>query len=225
MKKILFLSIFIFYPFLLFSSGLVPPSRYFDLSNWMLQIPGPAEIKNLNEYASLYFFTAPDHSICFNLDAQDKGHTKNSEYVRSELRHLLNWSIEENHEISATVKVACDLEKYQVTVVQIHGITGSNENAPPLLRIAAVNGNLYAFLKTYPDGKHTEKKLLKTKISDYFSIDIKNEKGRLTIYTDGQTCLYKDLNFWKYKNYFKLGCYPQEHKGRFNVYVKYFAVH
>lgn len=224
MKKnsILFLSFVSLFSLKCYSDSL-PPSHIFNLLNWKLQIPGPIEIKTLKNYTSSYFYLNSDSSICFDLNAAEKGHTKNSEFVRSELRHLLNWGIEEDHHLSATIKISCNLNEYQVTVVQIHGITALGENAPPLLRIAMVNEDLYAFLKTDSAGNNTERTLLRSGVkNDYFKLDIKNKGRILKIYIDGKECLNKRLDYWKFNNYYKLGCYPQVKTGNFKIYIRSF---
>ena len=226
MKKVslLFLSLISLFSLKCYSDS-IPPSHIFNLSNWKLQIPGPIEIKKLKNYASSYFYLNSDSSICFDLNAEEKGHTKNSKFVRSELRHLLNWSIEEDHHLSATIKISCTIDEYQVTVAQIHGITSLNENAPPLLRIAMVHEDLYAFLKTDSAGNNTERTLLRSGVkNDYFKLDIKNKGRILKIYIDGKECLNKRLDYWKYNNYYKLGCYPQVKKGNFKIYIRSFEV-
>jgi hypothetical protein len=201
------------------------PSEYYDLANWKLQIPGPREIKNLTDYSSGYFYLAADTAICFELNAAEKGATKNSHYVRSELRHVINWAASSKHFLSATIKVSADLPSYQVTVMQIHGITKENENAPPLLRIAVVNNDLYAYLKSDSTGTKTEKHLLLSNVSSqYFSAVIKIENAVLSIVINGKEYLRKELGYWKYMNYFKLGCYPQQQEGNFKVFVKGISV-
>ena len=201
------------------------PSKYYDLLNWKLQIPGPKEIKNLGGYTSNYFYLAKDTSICFDLDASEKGTTKNAHFVRSELRHLLNWETNSKHFLSSKTKITCDLPNYQVTVMQIHGITRNNDDAPPLLRIALVNGDLYSYLKSDSTGYKTKKQLLTTNLyNQYFITLIKIENSTLSIIVNGKECSREELFYWNYLNYFKLGCYPQEKKGNFKIYVKSFSV-
>ncbi len=203
----------------------IPVSKYFILQNWKLQVPGPTEIKDLINYSSSYFYLDADTSICLQLDASEKGHTRNSEFVRCELRHLSNWGIGENHWLSALIKLNSDISEYQVTVMQIHGITVLQENAPPLLRIALVNGDLYAFLKSDSAGNRTEKILLKTSVSNsWFHVSIQNEGRYLDISVDNRPCLHRNIDYWKFKNYFKLGCYPQIKTGKLKMNIKSFEV-
>jgi hypothetical protein len=202
-----------------------PPSKYFDLNGWKLQIPGPKEVKDLTGYSSNYFYLADDKSMLFDLNAAETGTTKNAHFVRSELRHLLNWETGSTHSLSSTTRVTCDMPAYKVTVLQIHGIQENKDDAPPLLRIAVINGDLYSFLKSDNSGDNTEKKMLLANVQDkYFSTAIHVEKNVLTITVNGKVCLSKELSYWNYLNYFKLGCYPQVTEGNFKIYVKEFSV-
>ena len=225
-KKYLFpFYIILFCSFSLTGDVYKAPSLHFDLTGLKLQVPGPVDIKELNNYASRYFYLTTDSLMCFTLDASEQGHTANSDYVRSELRHITNWSASEKHYLKATLKVNSDLHDYKVTVLQIHGITEDNKNAPPLLRIAVNNNNLYCFVKTDNSGDHTEKTLLKEDVYNRFvTIEIIVENNQMNIKVNGQKTYSKDLHFWEYKNYFKLGCYPQVHQGIFSIYFKSFDV-
>lgn len=98
--------------------------------------------------------------------------------------------------------------------MQIHGITDSNENAPPLLRIALNNGNLYAFLEIDNIGNKTESVLLNKGINERkFTCSITVKDKHIIIAVNGKEKLNRDISFWKYKNYFKAGCYPKSHNG------------
>jgi len=201
------------------------PSCKFDLNNWKLQIPGPKEIKDLDKYSSNYFYLTKDNEMCFGLDAEEQGHTKNSEYVRSELRHIVNWSIQETHEISAEIRVVSKAVPDKVTVLQIHGIMPDNTNAPPFLRIAVNNGGLYAFIKTENSGEKTESVLLEKNINgNFFKADIKVQDGNLSVSVNGLEKLNMNAGYWKYMNYFKAGCYPQAKKGNILVFFRSLSV-
>ena len=223
---------FIFYcflflkSFLLLGDSLETPSKYFDFKGWKLQIPGPLDVKALNNYTNSHFYLAADTTLCFNLDAAEQGHTENTHYVRSELRHELNWPTNSKHEISARVKVTTNLTDYQVTVVQIHGITVDNENAPPLLRVAMFNGDVYAYLKSDAEGKKTDKILLASDMNQkYFDVKVKMDNSHLRVYINGRECMHKQLYYWNFNNYFKLGCYPQGVEGLFKIYFKSFSAY
>lgn len=194
------------------------PAAEFALSVWKLQIPGPLEVFDLKNYASNFFYLNADNQMCFWVDCTATGHTKNSEYVRSELRHVANWDINSDHTMSATLKVISHADPSKVTVLQIHGITAGGGNAPPLLRIALNDGNLYAFIKTDNSGNRTDRILLVPAINeDVFTCTVKVEDKNLIISVNGVEKVNRSLDFWEYKNYFKAGCYPQSHSGTVNV--------
>lgn len=195
-------------------STMIPPSHKYDLSGWKLQIPGPFDVKNLNEYASKYFYLDSLNRMCFWLDCTEKGSTKNSTYVRSELRHLDNWKTSETRMLSASIQVNSKALPDKVTVLQIHGITADKQHAPPLLRVALNSGDLYAFVKTDTTGDNTEKVLLAKAIGmNVFNCLIRVENKQLTIDLNGEEKLKRDISFWIFDNYFKAGCYPQAHNG------------
>ena len=188
-------------------------------------MPGPTEVKNLNNYTNSHFFLAADTTICFNLNAAEQGTTAHTHFVRSELRHLLNWETNSRHEISATVRVTSNQSSYKVTVVQIHGITADNENVPPLLRVSMVDGNVMAYLKSDSTGDKTEKIVLVTGIgTNFFDVKVKMQESNLVIMVNGKELLRRNLSYWKYMNYFKLGCYPQSIDGQFKIYFKHILV-
>jgi hypothetical protein len=198
-----------------------PPAQVFDLHAWKLQVPGPLEIKNLRSYSSGYFFTTPEREMCFSLDAAEKGTTPNTHYVRSELRHLPNWTVEGNHTLTAEVRAVSHLVPDKVTVLQIHGVTAEGGNEPPLLRIAVNNGDLYADVKADAAGNKTQGVLLKPGVkSDYVKVAVIVRDKQLRITVDGQEKLVRDLSFWKFSNYFKAGLYPQATQGTAQVYFR-----
>jgi hypothetical protein len=192
-----------------------------DLSVWKLQIPGPKEVKDLKTYSSEYFERTPEGWIVFHLDCAEKGHTPNTKYVRSELRHLPNWDVSGTHVLSGTVSVDSSASPDKVTVLQIHGITDQGDNAPPLLRVAVDNGDVYAHIKPDNSGDKTEHvKMLSGVGKNFFECEIRIEHKRMIILVNGKEKVNRDLSFWKYPNYFKAGCYPQALKGKVNVTFK-----
>ena len=205
------------------------PSTAFDLSEWKITLPGPKEIKDLEGYSSDYFYLNAEKEMCFQLDASEKGTTPNAKYVRSELRHLPNWRADESRALSAEVRAASSLDPDKVTVVQIHGITEDKKDAPPLLRIALQDGDLWALLKTTSrNEKNTpeEKILLRGALGESFvKIDVRVEGGELSIAVDGEEKVRRNLGFWKFLNYFKAGCYPQATQGVAHVVFRHLAVH
>ncbi|HEY3901776.1 MAG TPA: polysaccharide lyase family 7 protein [Chthoniobacter sp.] len=197
------------------------PSEAFDLHDWKLQVPGPLEVKNLHNYSSGYFFLNSNREMCFALDAAEKGTTPNTKYVRSELRHLPNWTVDSSHTLTGEVRVVSHLDPDKLTVLQIHGITPQGDNAPPLLRIAVNHGDLFAELKPDATGAKTESILLKKGLkTDYAKVAIIVKGGNLRIDVDGEQKVSRDLSYWKFSNYFKAGLYPQATQGTAEVYFR-----
>jgi hypothetical protein len=194
------------------------PSAFFDLDQWKLQIPGPKEIKDLKDYSSEYFYLNAAKEMCFHLDAAEKGMTAHTHYVRSELRHLPNWEVNDTHTISAEVRVISRLKPDKVTVLQIHGMTEHGANAPPLLRIAVNNGDLVAVIKTTNDGDKNETVVLKKGLgSSSVKVEVSVESKQLRITVNDQVKVNHSLSFWKFLNYWKAGCYPQAANGTVDV--------
>ena len=197
------------------------PSAFFDLSGWKLQIPGPKEIKALKNYSSSYFFLNSASEMCFHLDASEKGATPNAHYVRSELRHLVEWKASETHRLSGEFRVVSKLSPDKVTALQIHGVTEAGENAPPLLRVAVNNGDLVAAIKVDNEGAKTDMIVLKKRLgAGPVKVDVAVQNQQLTIKVDGEPKLTRSLAFWKYRNYFKAGCYPQSTQGVADVFFR-----
>ena len=196
----------------------VAPASVFDLKEWKLTLPGPIEIKNLQDYTSKYFDLNGAREMCFHLDAAEKGTTPNAHFVRAELRHMTNWKTIDHHMISAEFRVSSRLDPDKVTVLQIHGITDDKKDAPPLLRVAVDSGDLEAHLKTDGGGENTDKVLLLKNLgTNYAKVDVNMEGGQLRISANGIEKVRRDLPFWTFQNYFKAGCYPQSTKGTVDV--------
>jgi hypothetical protein len=201
------------------------PSHAFDLHAWKLQIPGPIEIKALQNYSSNYFNLSPEKEMCFHLDAAEKGATKDAHYVRSELRHLPNWHTGESHSLSAEVRAISHLTPDKITVMQIHGINPDGTDAPPLLRVAVNKGDLVAVIKTNSEGDEGETvPLLKGLGSEYAKVEVTVKSKMLKITVNGAPKLERNLSFWKYMNYFKAGCYPQSNEGTVDVMFRKLTV-
>jgi hypothetical protein len=184
-------------------------------------VPGPLEIKDLHNYSSGYFFLNGNREMCFALDAAEKGTTPNTHYVRSELRHHADWTVDSTHTLTGEVRVVSHLEPDKLTVLQIHGITPDGDNAPPLLRIAVEHGDLFADVKADAAGQKTEKVLLKPGVkSSYVKVAVVVKGGQLHIAVDGLEKLVRDLSFWKFSNYFKAGLYPQATQGTAQVFFR-----
>jgi hypothetical protein len=221
-NKLLFIIIILFiFPLYSFDNSLnnklIPPANKYNLSNWKLQIPGPLDIINLENYASKYFYLKNDKMV-FWLDSSEKGTTKNTIFIRSELRHLLNWNTDENHKMKASLKINSDLSPNKATVLKIHGFTNIGEYAPTLIRIAYNYGDLFAFINKSGIQKDIEKILLIKDIgNNFFQCEIIVYNKSLIININGIEKINKDISYWKYKNYFKAGCYPQSHNGEIEV--------
>jgi hypothetical protein len=197
------------------------PASVFDLRQWKLQIPGPKEVKQLAGYSDGYFFLAKGREMVFRLDASEKGTTANAHYVRSELRHHLNWHIGESHTMSAEVRAESHLTPDKVTVLQIHGIQEDGGDAPPLLRVALNGGDLVAMTKPDNDGERTDTTMLKKGAgANWMKVEITVKKSQLTITVDGQQRFSQSIAYWKYPNYFKAGCYPQSTQGTAEVFFR-----
>jgi hypothetical protein len=205
------------------ASYALAPSSAYTLKGWKLQIPGPIDIDNLVNYSSGYFFLNNDGLLEFSLDASEKGFTPHAKFVRSELRYNDNWKLPCNKELSAELEADSLLIPDKVTVMQIHGITASGSDAPPLLRIAVNNGSLYAFLMN-AGGKADEIHLLDNAGKTFFSVDILVNGYNLSVSVNGKTVFERDISYWNYFNYFKIGCYPQANEGKVDVIVKSFSV-
>ena len=202
-----------------------PPASVFDLRQWKLQVPGPLEIKQLAGYSSGYFFLNDAREMVFRLDAAAKGPTTNTKFVRSELRHLPVWHVNEAHSLSAEVRAVSHLDPDKLTVLQIHGIEEGGGDAPPLLRIAQHRGDLFAIFKTDGEGDRTDSVVLKKGVgSNWCKVEITVKNRQLHVAVDGQQKLTHSLAHWKFPNYFKAGCYPQAVKGTADVFFRKLSV-
>jgi hypothetical protein len=191
-------------------------SPAFDFTDWVLQLPGPIEIKALDGYKSQFFQLDAQGRLQFWIDAGLSGSTAHSNYVRAELRHRANWSVRGGRRsLAARLSIAANLSPSQVTVLQIHGVTADGDNAPPLARIALVDGTPTAWVKTDAAGEHTERIALGPPPGERaFDCRIAIDDGVLSVAYDGAPPIQRDLRFWPYDNYFKAGLYPQAHQGQ-----------
>jgi hypothetical protein len=194
------------------------PSTKFDLHDWKLQIPGPRDIKGLENYSSEYFNLNAAGEMCFSVNAAETGTTPNAKYVRSELRHLPNWKASDKHSLSAELRVISALKPAKVTVLQIHGITEKGGDAPPLLRIAENFGDLVAVIQKGNGRRDNETVVLQKSLGGKsVKIEITVQAERLSIRVDDEEKVSRSLDFWKFPNYFKAGCYPQATEGTAQV--------
>jgi hypothetical protein len=198
--------------------------RVFALRDWFLQAPGPVRVNDLLEYASPHFFLTGEQEMGFALDAAEKGTTRTSKFVRSELRHLPEWTVQSQITLSCEVRVVSALEPDRLTVLQIHG-TAADGDIPPLLRMTFRNGDLFADVKNESTGHETDfVKLCRGVGAAYVAIDVRVHQGTLEVIVDGIVKLSRDVSFWAYSNYFKAGCYPQAKQGTAQAYFRKLAV-
>lgn len=194
------------------------PSTAFDLTGWKLQIPGPKEIKKLADYSSGYFFLNADKQMVFHLDASEPGPTRGTHTVRSELRHLPQWTVDEDHTLAGEFRIESHLTPDKVTTMHIHATRADGGVTAPLLRIAMNKGILIAALKTDADADKTDMVPLKKDIGPGFiAVELAVRKGQLTITVDGEKKVTRDISFWPHSCFFKAGCYPQTTEGTVEV--------
>jgi hypothetical protein len=209
----------------IFAGDFVEPSKKFELKGWKLQIPGPKDIFNLDNYATKYFYLNKYNEMVFWLNSAEKGATKNTKFIRSELRHLTNWSIDGHYRIRGILRVESKLYPDKVTVMKIHGFTKPGGYAPTLVRIALNDKELFAYLNRSNTPKDTMGILLEEKVDrQLFKCLIEVNKGYLTIKVNGKEKLAYDVSYWKYKSYFKAGCYPQSQNGEIKVMFKELSI-
>ncbi|MGB7088360.1 MAG: polysaccharide lyase family 7 protein [Phormidesmis sp.] len=203
------------------------PDGHFDLRGWKLQIPGPKEVKNLGRYSSEYFYLDSSEHMCFWVDCSETGYTTNSDYVRSELRHLGEWSVNDSAPkvLSAQVSVNSHANPDKVTVLQVHSTNSNGRSIPPLLRIALNHGSLRAFVKTDNSGNRTESIVLDSNVSGQaINCAIEVHDGRLIISINGTEKVNRDISFWQHPSYFKAGCYPQSNRGTVTAKFSHLSV-
>lgn len=191
-------------------------SRAQALSAWTLQVPGPLTVQDPDNYASRYFRRLGGGKLWFAVDCAEHGSTRNSEFVRSELRHRANWaaSAGTRRMLAARISVNSHANPNRVTVMQIHGIAPDGSNAPPLLRVAAENGDLIAHIKSDADGNATERIRIAEGIKGApFDCAIDVDGSMLAVAINNGQTVQRNLSFWRWANYFKIGCYPQAHDG------------
>ncbi|MBX9758660.1 MAG: polysaccharide lyase family 7 protein [Beijerinckiaceae bacterium] len=202
------------------------PGERFALSGWKLQLPGPREITALAGFESRDFRLDDEGRLVFAVDAAETGSTPNSQFVRSELRHMAEWPVTVPlARLSARFAMIANPAPPKVTVMQVHGVGPGGSNMPPLLRIAVNGGDLRAFIKRDANGRDTESVLLLRGLNaGETDVEIVMAAGRLRIAAAGAPAVERDVRFWPARNYFKLGCYPQAHRGDASVAFARFDV-
>ncbi|MBI9042105.1 polysaccharide lyase family 7 protein [Lutibacter sp.] len=242
-----------------------------DLNNWKVTLPigkpievAPPEILNYatNETlkpffyndsikGALVFYTYPDAS------------TTNSSYSRTELREQLvpgsnstNWTFEKGGTMKGTLEVA-EMSKdasgnyYRTIVMQIHGILtkaqkeligASDNNAPPMLKIYWVNGQVRVKTKVLKDLNATETEMLHEEAwgddagytfpeyvgFDKFTLEVKVSNGKMeVILNEKASVVYESIHIQKwgiFENYFKAGNYFQSKDIESYSKVKYYEL-
>lgn len=105
-----------------------PPGRFFNLSNWALELPisngrgGVISITPLalSSYASPFFYSSESDHRMFLWVPVNGARTNNSNFSRSELRETLNFNYSGTHVLSATLAVMEEPPSGVVTIGQVH---------------------------------------------------------------------------------------------------------
>lgn len=242
-----------------------------DLSHWKVTLPigrpievAPPEILNYatNETlkpffyndsikGALVFYTYPDAS------------TANSSYSRTELREQLvpgsnstNWKFEEGGNMKGTLEVS-EMSKdtngnyYRTIVMQIHGILTNEQkqligetdnNAPPMLKIYWVNGQIRVKTKILKNLNASETEMLHEEAwgddegytfpeyvgFDKFTLEVKVSSGKMeVILNENSSKVYESIHIQKwgiFENYFKAGNYFQSKDKESFSKVKYYEL-
>lgn len=242
-----------------------------DLSHWKVTLPigKPTEVAppEILSYATnetlkpffyndsikgtLVFYTYPNTS------------TTNSSYSRTELREQLvpgsnstNWTFSRGGTMKGTLEVS-EMSKdingdyYRSIIMQIHGILtnaqktligAADNNAPPMLKIYWVNGQVRVKTKVLKDLNATDKEMLYTDawgddagytFPEYvgfnkFTLEIKVSNGRMeVILNEKASIVYDNIHTQKwgvFENYFKAGNYLQSKDKDSYAKVKYYEL-
>ena len=242
-----------------------------NLNNWKVTLPigKPTEVAppEILSYATnetlkpffyndsikgaLVFYTYPDAS------------TANSSYSRTELREQMqpgsnevNWTFAKGGGMKGTLEVA-EMSKdasgnyYRTIVMQIHGrltnaqknlIGAADNNAPPMLKIYWVNGQVRVKTKVLKDLNATDTEMLHEEAwgddagytfpeyvgFDKFSLEVKVSNGRMeVILNEKASIVYENIHIQKwgiFENYFKAGNYFQSKDKESYSKVKYYEL-
>jgi len=242
-----------------------------DLSHWKVTLPigKPTEVSppEILTYATnetlkpffyndslkgaLVFYTYPDAS------------TANSSYSRTELREQLvpgsnstNWKFSQGGNMKGTLEVA-EMSKdgsgnyYRTIVMQIHGILTNDQkniigatdnNAPPMLKIYWVNGQIRVKTKVLKDLNATDTEMLHEEAwgddegytfpeyvgFDKFTLEVKVSEGSMeVILNENASVVYDNIHIQKwgiFENYFKAGNYFQSKDKNSYAKVKYYEL-
>ena len=203
-----------------FSKEYKAPSDSYSLGAWKFESPTGANIKDLNGFSSKYFYLSDENLLCFDIDTNNTS-TKS---LNNELRNLNNWYVNSTHQLSVTMKAIASPKSYKLVVAQIYGIDDSNVDVASLMKLVIEDGNLYAYIKK--NNQSNDIILLKENvINKFFSFDINIDNKNLSIQIDGEEMVSRNVGFWNYRNYFKVGAYPQSKYGEFQVYLNNLSVY
>lgn len=242
-----------------------------DLSNWKVTLPigNPTEVAppailkygtnetlkpffyNDSIKGALVFYTYPNVS------------TANSSYSRTELREQIvpgsndvNWTFAKGGNMKGTLEVA-EMSKdasgnyYRTIIMQIHGrltntqkalIGAADNNAPPMLKIYWVNGQVRVKTKVLKDLNATDTEMLHEEAwgddagytfpeyvgFDKFTLEVKVSNGRMeVILNEKASAVYESVHIQKwgiFENYFKAGNYFQTKDKDSYSKVKYYEL-
>jgi len=243
-----------------------------DLSHWKVTLPigKPTEVNppEILDYATnetlkpfmyndlidgaLVFYTYPNAS------------TANSSYSRTELRELMNppdkgatnWTFKQGGKMKGTLAMG-DISKdnsgkyHRTIIMQIHGrltneqrdlIGEDDNNAPPMLKIYWVNGNVRVKTKVLKNLNNSYEELLHTNawgdddghtFNEYvgfekFTLEVKvSEESMEVILNDNESVVYDDIHIEKwsvFENYFKAGNYLVSKDDGAFAKVKYYTL-
>jgi len=243
-----------------------------NLSNWKVTLPigNPTEVHppEILDYATnetlktfmyndsiagaLVFYTYPNAS------------TANSSYSRTELRELMNpadkgatnWTFKQGGKMKGTLAMG-DISKdhsgnyHRAIIMQIHGrltdeqrdlIDEDDNNAPPMLKIYWVNGNVRVKTKVLKNLNNSYEELLHTNAwgdddghtfaedvgFEKFTLEVKVSEGSMeVILNDNESVVYDDIHIEKwsvFENYFKAGNYLVSKDDGAFAKVKYYTL-
>lgn len=222
-----------------------------DLSHWKVTLPigaptevGPPEILTYATNATLKTFMYNDSikgALVFY--TYPGSSTANSSYSRTELREQIvpgsndtNWTFKQGGNLKGTLSMEAiskdSNDDYHKTIImQIHGrltnaqrdlIGQKDNNAPPMLKIYWVNGQVRVKTKVLKNLNASNVDILNTSSwgdddgytfpevvgFDKFTLEVKVSEGKMEVIMNGVSKVYDDIHIQKwnvFENYFKAG--------------------
>ena len=203
---------------------------------------GPDELKKLKDTDKLkpYFYEDEKGALHFYCETADNNATTpNSKYPRSELREQLtpynndvNWTMTQGGRMKGKLQVSKVSDGHKLMVMQIHGkltkaqrqqLATDDSDAPPLLKINFVQGQIMVAYKVLANKNTEGLELLRKKAwtdaehyyfteevgNDPFELEIVASTGKLEVILNGESKVFTDadLSVWPFENYFKAGNY------------------